>query len=412
MQKFLGLEVTGKIDGITMGMMQKPRCGVPDVQSFSYFAGNPKWQKTTITYRIVNYTPDITRSEVDYAIAQAFRVWSDVTPLLFNQLYIGDADIMISFSAKAHGDFYPFDGPNGVLAHAFAPGDGIGGNAHFDEDETWTLGSQGANLFFVAAHELGHSLGLSHSNDAAALMYPTVSFGATINPAQYKLPADDVAGIQALYPKPVPSVKPTVKPTKPPRNPSSQQNKCDPNLEFDAVTSMRGDLLFFKDGVFWRKSTRTPEVETNPINIIWPSIGRVDAAYEVVGRDIVYLFKGRQHWATKGWTILPGYPKDIKSFGFPYSVSKIDAATLIKEEMKAVFFVGDKFYTFSHTTNKMDSKSPRMIKDGFPGIGKKVDAAFQNGYLYFSNGSTQTEYDNRRRQTVRTLYNYRWMNCK
>jgi hypothetical protein len=50
-----------------------------------------------------------------------------------------------------------------VLAHAFFPGSGRGGDAHFDEDETWSdrreFSKDSTSLFAVAVHEFGHSLG-------------------------------------------------------------------------------------------------------------------------------------------------------------------------------------------------------------------------------------------------------------
>ncbi|KAL4594072.1 collagenase 3-like, partial [Arapaima gigas] len=135
MQKFFGLEVTGVVDSDTLEVMKKPRCGVPDMGEYTTFPGNLKWPTNKLTYRIVNYTPDLPASEVDRALENALQVWARVTPLRFTRIHSGTADIMISFGRGDHRDGYPFDGPDGTLAHAFAPSAGIGGDAHFDEDE-------------------------------------------------------------------------------------------------------------------------------------------------------------------------------------------------------------------------------------------------------------------------------------
>ncbi|KAE8607947.1 hypothetical protein XENTR_v10011337 [Xenopus tropicalis] len=140
MQKFFGLTETGEFDQNTIETMKKPRCGNPDVANYNFFPRKPKWDKNQLTYRIIGYTTDLDSETVDDAFARAFKVWSDVTPLEFTRIHDGEADIMINFGRWEHGDGYPFDGKDGLLAHAFAPGSGVGGDSHFDDDELWTLG--------------------------------------------------------------------------------------------------------------------------------------------------------------------------------------------------------------------------------------------------------------------------------
>ncbi|KAJ4942148.1 hypothetical protein JOQ06_012016 [Pogonophryne albipinna] len=302
--------------------------------------------------RITQYTPNLTQSHVDSTIAQAFQLYSDVIPLNFKQVY------------SDHGDFYPFDGAGGVLAHANSPGRGQGGDTHFDDDETWTLSSRGVNLLLVAAHEFGHALGLDHSRDRRALM----------------LPDDDRRGVQALYgsrtpvpttapkPKPPPGPDPGPEPEEPTEDPEDplpnpRDEQCSRERVFDAATSIRGDLFFFKNGYYWRKSTTINGIRLTKVSTKWSQINSVDAAFEVPNKDVVCLFEGRQ-------------------------------------------------YCYDERRNQMDFGYPRSIILDFPGIGSKVDAAFENyGYLYFSNGPRQSEYNLPYKRVIRVLLNYGWLNC-
>jgi Matrixin/Putative peptidoglycan binding domain len=200
-QRFHRLPITGRLDQATVAEMSKPRCGFPDLpqrgSQAEFVAQGNRWPRTDLTYRFLNFTPDLTQQQVRDAIALAFSFWSAVTPLTFTEVNVA-SDIEIRFVAGDHGDGSPFDGASGVLAHAFFPppnGGDIAGDTHFDEAERWSvaLPASGIDLVTVAAHEFGHSLGLAHSSVRGALMFPSYS-----GPQRF-LAQDDVAGIRSIY---------------------------------------------------------------------------------------------------------------------------------------------------------------------------------------------------------------------
>ncbi|KAJ8275889.1 hypothetical protein COCON_G00076410 [Conger conger] len=403
MQRFFRLKVTGILDSDTLQMMNKPRCGVPDVSQYTTFHGNLKWPTNKLTYRIENYTPDLSVSEVDTAIEKALQVWARVTPLHFNRIYSGIADIMISFGSRAHGDSYPFDGPDGTLAHAFAPSPGIGGNAHFDDDETFTFqSSHGYNLFLVAAHEFGHSMGLSHSKDPGALMYPVYSYR---DPNRFSLSRDDVDGIQSLYGQnPVKPVGP-----EPPKTPDA----CDPNLVLDAIATLRGEQMFFKGRFFWRNFPQSRKAVQTLIKNIWPDVpDNLDAAYESRETDRVYLFKGRQVWALSGYDIVSSYPRSISSMGLPDTVKKITAALYEVHSGKTLFFVDKYYYSYDEASQRVDRGFPKLVEDEFQGMIGEVTAAFEfEGYSYLFHESRMFEFNSRSKRFYRELRTSYFLPC-
>jgi len=91
--------------------------------------------------------------------------------------------VNVLFGAGAHGDGYPFDGPGGILAHTFYPAppnpESIAGDMHFDDDETWRIGVN-TDLFSAALHEVGHALGLGHSDNPNDVMYPYYKMATTL----------------------------------------------------------------------------------------------------------------------------------------------------------------------------------------------------------------------------------------
>lgn len=201
-QKRNGLLETGLLDEATIGLMNTPRCGFPDVGE--YAVEGRKWTKNDLTYGFENFTGHLSAGDIRSALAEAFGLWGSVTKLTFAEIPLANSpDIKIKFVIGDHGDGSSFDGPAGVLAHAFYPppnGGDLAGDVHFDGAEKWSVAlpvpASSFDLVSVAAHEIGHALGLAHSNIQPALMY------AYYSGVHRFLHSDDIAGIQSIYQRP------------------------------------------------------------------------------------------------------------------------------------------------------------------------------------------------------------------
>lgn len=195
---------------------------------------------TELNYVFGELTAKLAASISQMQIAGAFQEWAKYGRLKFTPGTDPRAPhtINIFFASGAHGDPYPFDGPGKVLAHTFYPAppnpEPIAGDMHLDGDERWQVGAD-VDLFTVALHETGHALGLGHSDQPGAVMYPYYRRGA-------KLSADDIAGIRDLYgPEEGPPAAPTPAVPTPPAAPKpalalSVQNPAGVSLTTTAAT--------------------------------------------------------------------------------------------------------------------------------------------------------------------------------
>ncbi|KAF5449788.1 hypothetical protein F2P56_030200 [Juglans regia] len=224
-QKNFNLNVSGELDPQTVHQIMRSRCGVPDiingsttmnagkatpsyngtnfhsVSHYSFVSGMPRWpnNKWDLTYA---FRPENQLSnDVKSVFSLAFDRWSSVTVITFSQTEsFYDSDIQTGFFVGDHGDDSPFDGLQGRLAHANPP---TSGKLHVDDDEHWVVSGDvtaassafAVDLESVAVHEIGHLLGLGHSSEIDAIMYPS----HPVRTRKVELTKDDISGIQELY---------------------------------------------------------------------------------------------------------------------------------------------------------------------------------------------------------------------
>jgi hypothetical protein len=215
LRNFAGLK-KGDVDADFAKLMKTPRCGLRDFDTAPSTTGRKR--RYVLSNNGTSFWPT-TLSNLNFSIGstaavrlsfdtlktrlqQAFQRWTAMVPpsrLSINYANITTAKIKITWGNYSHGDGTPFDGPLNVIAHTYVPTAGL---IHFDSAELWTDGPNDTmqsnpyaiHFFQVALHEIGHSLGISHSSVSTAVMYPYYSYKPAI-----QLTTDDIQAVQALY---------------------------------------------------------------------------------------------------------------------------------------------------------------------------------------------------------------------
>jgi len=134
-------------------------------------------------------------------ILRAAQVWAQVTNLNF--AIVTDNGGSIGSGIYQQGDpcmgdirIGGYNFGTSTLASAYLPPPvnnySIAGDIQFNTGQAFNIGST-YDLFTVAAHEIGHALGLLHSTTPTAIMY------GSYNTRKTGLTSDDISGIQSIY---------------------------------------------------------------------------------------------------------------------------------------------------------------------------------------------------------------------
>jgi len=182
-----------------------------DVASMPFAVKGEGWDgpglgSADLGWFFMNSTLDLPVDVQQQKVLDMMKEWSNHAALTWhkNSKSGENKAIDIGWYTGDHGDGAPFDGPGGTLAHGFYPDDlnsePLAGDLHFDDEEDWTVTATGGgiSLPFVALHELGHTLGLAHTEDPTAIMYPF--YHSDVDPTPQP---DDINAIQSIYGRPI-----------------------------------------------------------------------------------------------------------------------------------------------------------------------------------------------------------------
>lgn len=172
-QNWAGLPCHGHLDAVTVRSLALPRfCGVPDrIEEAGALA---RWNKKRLTWRVAGALPPLTAEQLRSAYREAWSYWSAVCGIEAVE------SVTPAATDVTHGTG-AIDGAMGTLAWSELPnGSDRPLQQKYDTGEPWVVaespGASQIDLVRVAAHEVGHALGLNHfAPGSGNLLDPTYS---------------------------------------------------------------------------------------------------------------------------------------------------------------------------------------------------------------------------------------------
>jgi predicted Zn-dependent protease len=407
-QEYYKLNADGIFNEETSNLTKIPRCGVQDDTSFAVY--HHKWDKQQIVW----HYPMASDAYVQLAKA-AFNAWSEYTNLVFRQGF-NNPDIVIINTRDKHRYYAktgicpsPLDGSGKVLAHAEFPAPGNHPlEIHIDNEEDWYLGKDGnhseelSNFYRVLLHEIGHTLGISHSRDDRAVMYSLY-----LHNGPFTLQEDDILALQSLY------GIPENRSLENNGEDKEQEEKEDKEVEaqkqhsisvcdvdhIDNFLIVDHVLFLFSGKLFWmidlsnsNISSLKSQVITDWIPFLPSNMKTIDAIYRRPSGEIA-IFIGNRIYMIDYPSLAPihGYPKRIEDARLPRNA--VIQAAINTYSGRTYIFYSDVFVVEMDEC-RFEPKEHKYISTNFPTIPTNLSSAFRytNGLIYFFKGRNYYEY--------------------